>query len=313
VPIFALTSATQLMIAANGRTDGQGVMRLTMANIGPADAIPLSTVYWMLLVDILLYSLLFVYLDLVLPVGPGVKLHWAFPFSPSYWKGRTTTPPDRCALPPAAGEPAEVAEERARVAVDGCSTEHGRDGVRVLGVSKTCGTRSNCSTPASRLFMSEWRRRYPGARAAAVSNVQFGIRESECFGLLGSNGAGKSTAIHVLCGVHAPSSGTVLCADGDGGTALDIRTEIKRAHPPNDGPIMLLTQGPHAAPLCSAGACSHRWASAARTTCCGPTSPAPSTSASSRGCGASAARRSPSRWTTGCGGSTCTAPPSETR
>ena len=78
--------------------------------------------------------------------------------------------------------------------------------MRVLGVSKT----------------------YPGARSAAVLNVQFGIREGECFGLLGSNGAGKSTTIHVLCGVHAPSSGTVLCADGDGGAALDIRTDIKR-------------------------------------------------------------------------------------
>ena len=65
-------------------------------------------------------------------------------------------------------------------------------------------------------------KRYPGTKRAAVVNVQFGINESECFGLLGSNGAGKSTTIHILCGLHQPTSGTVLCGEQN----LDVRTDI---------------------------------------------------------------------------------------
>jgi len=58
-----------------------------------------------------------------------------------------------------------------------------------------------------------------------VQNVQFAIKPNECFGLLGSNGAGKSTTIHMLCGVHAPSSGTVLCGDQ---SELDAAKDMPR-------------------------------------------------------------------------------------
>jgi ABC-2 type transport system ATP-binding protein len=42
---------------------------------------------------------------------------------------------------------------------------------------------------------------------AAVDDVSFGVEQGEVFGLLGSNGAGKSTTIRVLCGLMAPTSG----------------------------------------------------------------------------------------------------------
>ena len=42
----------------------------------------------------------------------------------------------------------------------------------------------------------------------AVDNVSFDVRRGEIFGFLGSNGAGKSTTIRMLCGLLAPSSGT---------------------------------------------------------------------------------------------------------
>jgi len=41
----------------------------------------------------------------------------------------------------------------------------------------------------------------------AVDDVSFGVEQGEVFGLLGSNGAGKSTTIRVLCGLMAPTSG----------------------------------------------------------------------------------------------------------
>jgi ABC-2 type transport system ATP-binding protein len=42
----------------------------------------------------------------------------------------------------------------------------------------------------------------------AVNDVSFDVRAGEIFGFLGSNGAGKSTTIRMLCGLLRPSSGT---------------------------------------------------------------------------------------------------------
>ncbi len=42
----------------------------------------------------------------------------------------------------------------------------------------------------------------------AVDHVSFDVRKGEVFGFLGSNGAGKSTTIRMLCGLLRPSSGT---------------------------------------------------------------------------------------------------------
>jgi len=44
----------------------------------------------------------------------------------------------------------------------------------------------------------------------AVDNVSFAVGRGEIFGFLGSNGAGKSTTIRMLCGLLKPTSGTAL-------------------------------------------------------------------------------------------------------
>jgi ABC-2 type transport system ATP-binding protein len=43
----------------------------------------------------------------------------------------------------------------------------------------------------------------------AVKDFQLEIRNGEIYGLLGANGAGKTTAIKIMCGLIAPSSGSV--------------------------------------------------------------------------------------------------------
>ena len=53
---------------------------------------------------------------------------------------------------------------------------------------------------------------------AAVRNVSFSVRKGEIFGLLGANGAGKSTTFRMLCGLLPSSSGTLRVA------GVDLRT-----------------------------------------------------------------------------------------
>jgi ABC-2 type transport system ATP-binding protein len=49
----------------------------------------------------------------------------------------------------------------------------------------------------------------------AVKNVTFSVPQGEVFGLLGANGAGKSTMFRMLCGLLPPSSGKLSVAGVD--------------------------------------------------------------------------------------------------
>jgi len=44
----------------------------------------------------------------------------------------------------------------------------------------------------------------------AVDRISFAVERGEIFGFLGANGAGKSTAIRMMCGLLAPTSGTAV-------------------------------------------------------------------------------------------------------
>ena len=48
----------------------------------------------------------------------------------------------------------------------------------------------------------------------AIDNITAKIEEGHVFGLIGTNGAGKSTFMRILCGVLKPDSGEVLI-DGE--------------------------------------------------------------------------------------------------
>ena len=53
----------------------------------------------------------------------------------------------------------------------------------------------------------------------AVDDISFSVRRGEIFGFLGANGAGKTTAMHMLTGLNQPTSGTgTVCG-------FDIRTQ----------------------------------------------------------------------------------------
>lgn len=49
----------------------------------------------------------------------------------------------------------------------------------------------------------------------AVDNISFDVEKGEIFGFLGANGAGKTTAMRMLCGLSYPTSGSGSVAGYD--------------------------------------------------------------------------------------------------
>jgi ABC-2 type transport system ATP-binding protein len=61
----------------------------------------------------------------------------------------------------------------------------------------------------------------------AVKDFQLEIRNGEIYGLLGANGAGKTTAIKMICGLIEPSSGSVtLLGRSKGLRGAEVRSRI---------------------------------------------------------------------------------------
>lgn len=57
----------------------------------------------------------------------------------------------------------------------------------------------------------------------AVDRIQITVQPGEVFGLLGANGAGKTTAIRLLCGMLPPTAGSIQVA------GVDMRRHARRA------------------------------------------------------------------------------------
>ena len=72
------------------------------------------------------------------------------------------------------------------------------------------------------ISVRELTKQYGGIQA--ISNVSFDVQQGSIVGLLGQNGAGKTTVMKILTGFLEPTSGTVLVGEKDVRTQ---RTEVQ--------------------------------------------------------------------------------------
>lgn len=61
----------------------------------------------------------------------------------------------------------------------------------------------------------------------AVDHISFSVKQGEIFGFLGANGAGKTTAMKILCGLSRPTSGKAVVAGYDLHYGRDVK-QIKK-------------------------------------------------------------------------------------
>lgn len=73
-----------------------------------------------------------------------------------------------------------------------------------------------------------------GKSVRALRGLSLSLRQGEILALLGHNGAGKSTTIHILTGLVAPSSGRVWFDGGDMLANIDAARQVMGVCPQND-------------------------------------------------------------------------------
>ena len=65
----------------------------------------------------------------------------------------------------------------------------------------------------SRDLVKSYRSHLGMSRPPVLNGLELNIREGEVYGFLGKNGAGKTTAIKILCGLVRPTSGEAFIFD----------------------------------------------------------------------------------------------------
>ncbi|XP_061814826.2 phospholipid-transporting ATPase ABCA1-like [Nerophis lumbriciformis] len=143
----------------------------------------------MMLLDAALYWTLTWYIENVFPGQYGIPKVWYFPFTASYWCGRTTLPSIKDDLRKDANLNNEYLEKADPTL---------KAGVSVRNLVKI----------------------YKTGKKLAVDGLSVDFYENHITSFLGHNGAGKTTTMSILTGLFPPTSGTALI------NGYDIHTDV---------------------------------------------------------------------------------------
>ncbi|KAM3592158.1 uncharacterized protein V6R79_013887 [Siganus canaliculatus] len=160
---------------------GDGAVFSSLTN-GPH---PLYVPLFMLVVDCVLYLLLAVYLDQVLPGEFGMRRSLLYFLKPSYWSQRSKRYVEVSSVYDAEANGAPAGAE----CVEPVSPEfRGKEAIRISNIHKVYKEKDNV--------------------VEALRGLTFDIYEGQITALLGHSGAGKSTLMNILCGICPPTNGS---------------------------------------------------------------------------------------------------------
>uniref|UniRef100_A0A8D0HCB8 ABC transporter domain-containing protein n=1 Tax=Sphenodon punctatus TaxID=8508 RepID=A0A8D0HCB8_SPHPU len=148
------------------------------------DSNPLFTTYVLLILDSVLYMLLAIYFDKVLPDKYGVTYPPLYFLKPSYWfKSRRRH----------AGERFEIEKDHEQIFSDNAEPVppefDGKEAIRINNIKKTY--------------------KHKDKKTEALRGLFLNIYEDQITALLGHSGAGKTTLLNILSGLSKPSDGSV--------------------------------------------------------------------------------------------------------
>uniref|UniRef100_A0A8D3CCQ9 Cholesterol transporter ABCA5 n=1 Tax=Scophthalmus maximus TaxID=52904 RepID=A0A8D3CCQ9_SCOMX len=160
---------------------GDGAVFSSLAN-GPH---PLYVPLIMLVLDCVLYLLLAVYLDQVLPGEFGMRRSLVYFLKPSYWSKRSKRYVEVSSVYDAEVNGAPGGNE----SVEPVSPEfRGKEAIRINNIHKVYKEKDSV--------------------VEALRGLTFDIYEGQITALLGHSGAGKSTLMNILCGICPPTGGS---------------------------------------------------------------------------------------------------------
>ncbi|POM60255.1 ABC Superfamily, partial [Phytophthora palmivora] len=157
-----------------------------------SDNFRFTTALLMFAIDTVVYTLLGLYFDKVVPRDHGTTLKWYFPVSPSYWRSRRKAREAKLDL----DHPSEALLDSVSVDVN--------DNFEPVNAELREQERQGEVLAVQRL-----RKAFPvpGGEKVAVQGLNLTMYKNQITCLLGHNGAGKTTLISMLTGMIAPSSG----------------------------------------------------------------------------------------------------------
>ncbi|XP_045462662.1 phospholipid-transporting ATPase ABCA3-like isoform X2 [Harmonia axyridis] len=181
----AMAYGLQIMLMFEGSGEGSQWHNLFKAG-SPDDTLTLGLVFVMLVIDTILYLLIALYFEAVIPGEYGLPKPWYFLFTKNFWCDETIIK-----------GPAE----------DITTPEHLRGFFEKEPTNLHAG-----------IQIRSLRKVFKGN--VAVDNLALNMYENQITVLLGHNGAGKTTTMSMLTGMFPPTSGTAII------NGFDIRTDM---------------------------------------------------------------------------------------
>ncbi|KUF95975.1 ABC transporter A family member 1 [Phytophthora nicotianae] len=192
-------------VLASAEETGDGVRFSNMNTL--SNNFRISTALWMFALDTVLYTILGLYFERIIPKQYGTMLKWYFPVSPSYWRKRNQK---------------NVFDQAQDALLENVSLDVNPNFEPVsseLREQEISGD-ALCVQRLRKVFD------VPGGEKVAVKGLNLVMYRDQITCLLGHNGAGKTTLISMLTGMTAPSSGN---ASFQGMTLTDDMDDLRQS------------------------------------------------------------------------------------